>query len=126
MKDLLARPLLFATLVAAVASASAMIASKAYAESPTVDQIPFISKRSAAEVRAETRAARVTLDPSEWDLQRNGVRSVASSYTRPEAKSSYLDAREESHALVAEDSGAAYLIKHSLDQRRTTMGAAMR
>jgi hypothetical protein len=114
----------YATIFAAVASASALIHGKAYAESPTIDTTPFVSTRTRAEVQAEVMASpRASLGYAEYSLQGNDMQGVASGYTRAEATAAYRASREESKALTGEDSGSAYLAQRMSTQRPDAMVA---
>ena len=76
----------------------------------TIDNTPFVSSRSRAEVQAElmSRSDLVRAGASEWALQRNQLPAVASSYTKEQARSEYKSARQYVNALTGEDSGSAY------------------
>lgn len=91
--------------VAAVAAAAAITSGKAYAEDITIDNSPFVSTRSRAEVRAELMNKGGF---TEWALQLNDS-SIKSSYTKGQARADYVAARDEVRALNGEDSGSAYL-----------------
>jgi hypothetical protein len=94
----------------AAASVAAIASGNAYAESPTVDNTPFVSTRSRAEVQAELMSQRGLLSASgsEWVRQRNQPTQVTSALTRAEAKSQYIASRQEVSALTSEDSGSSY------------------
>lgn len=109
--------------VAAVAAAAAITSGKAHADDITIDNSPFVSTRSRAEVRAEL------MDKgglTEWALQLNDS-PFKSSYTKGQARAEYLAARDEIHALNSEDSGSVYLGKKLLGANaRAIMGAPAR
>jgi hypothetical protein len=107
--------------VVAAACASALISSKAYAESPTIDNTPFVSSRTRAEVQAEVMTPGASLGYAEWTLQGNDMRAVASSYTRADATAAYKESRDESKAFTSEDSGSSYMAQHMSTQRPDRM-----
>jgi hypothetical protein len=105
-----------ATAIAAVACAAVLSAGRVYAETPTIDKTPFVSQRSAAEVRAEVMAYRRQLSSAgvEWTLNRNDPQPIASTTTPAEARAAYLAAREETSALTSEDSGSSSLARRAV------------
>ena len=89
---------------------AAAFAGSAFAESPNagVFNDHFVSSKSRAEVQAEL-AAYKQAGVNPWSTQYNPLRSFVSTKTRAEVVADYLGARDEVHALTAEDSGSAYL-----------------
>lgn len=126
MQDRFAPTLGFVTLAVALASASALIGGKAYAETPTIDTTPFVSTLTRDEVRAELMASRGHLMNAEWELQANDMHAVPSGYTRAEAVAAYIASRTESSAFNSEDSGSSYLAQHTTTGRRDSMVASSR
>lgn len=117
-----------ATTVAAALAATAMASNKAYADDITIDNTPFVSSRSRAEVRAELMrpTERVKADTTEWTLQQNPALPIKSSYSSQQAKAEYKTSRQLVGALTGEDSGSAYFMKRSVGPRANdsaTMGA---
>ncbi len=111
----------YATIVAA-ACACAVATTQARAESPTIDNTPFVSTRTRAQVRAELMAApHAALGYAQWSEQGNDMHATPSGYTRAEATAAYRASREEAKALSGEDSGSTYLAQRSSVQRRDTM-----
>jgi hypothetical protein len=97
------------TTTAAAAIALAAIASgNAYADDITVDNTPFVSSRTRAEVQAEVIGQSLTIASSEWSTQMNQPPQRMSDFTRAQATAEYLAARSEVNALTAEDSGSSY------------------
>jgi hypothetical protein len=95
---------------AAAAFAFAAIAScNAYADDITIDNTPFVSTKTRAEVRAEVmgQAEQLRMANSEWPTQMN--QPFHSGLTRAEAKADYIGSRREVNAFNGEDSGSAYL-----------------
>lgn len=105
-----ASALAFATTVAAAVVAAAILSSNAFADDITVDNKPFVSNRSRADVQAELmRGAELgRTGASEWSMQHNELPQPKTAYTREQARSEYKNAREDVHALQAEDSGSSY------------------
>jgi hypothetical protein len=96
---------------AAAAFAFAAIASgNAYADDITIDNTPFVSSKTRAEVRAELmgQSGRLSDSSSEWAMQLNQAPRNHSDYTSAQAKAEYIAARREVNALNAEDSGSSY------------------
>jgi hypothetical protein len=94
-----------ATAAAALAMA-AMASSNAYADDITVDNTPFVSSKTRAEVQAEVIGQNMSIASSEWAGQMNEPRQTTSDFTRAQATAEYLAARNEVRALTAEDSGS--------------------
>jgi hypothetical protein len=110
--------------VAAVAAAIAITSDKAFADDITIDNTPFVSSRSRAEVQAEIMK---TGGNDEWTMQFNQSAQIKSAYTREEARAEYVAARNEVTALNAEDSGSSYLGKTRAGVNpRAIMGAPAR
>ena len=98
------------TITATAAAAFAMAAlacNNAYADDITVDNTPFVSSKSRAEVQAEMGQA-TSIASSEWATQMNEQRQTMSDLTRAQVTAEYLAARREVSALNAEDSGSFY------------------
>lgn len=102
-----------ATTTAAIAGVAAIGSSQAYAETPTIDNRPFVSTRARAEVQAEVMRDRaiVSAGASEWAMQHNYVPQLNSGYTRAQAQSEYQAARHEVSAMNSEDSGSSYVAR---------------
>ncbi len=123
----LSSALAMGTAIAAAAIAAVTIASsKAFADDITVDNIPFDSSRSRADVRAELmrRPDLVRAGATEWAMQRNEAPRPNSGYTAEQARSEYKAARQYVNALNGEDSGSAYFARMASSRARTgaTMG----
>jgi hypothetical protein len=95
-----------AAAIAAIAAAAAITSNKAFADDITVDNTPFVSSRSRAEVQAEIMKSGV----NEWTLQFNDPQ-LKTGYARGQARAEYLAARDETRALHGEDSGSFYLAR---------------
>lgn len=91
------------------AVAVALIAvSSAYADDITVDNTPFVSTLSRAEVNAQLQQFQhAGVNP--WSIQYDPLASFHSQRTRAEVQAEYLKARAETAALTGEDSGSALL-----------------
>jgi hypothetical protein len=93
------------TLIAAFALVAA---SSAFAETPLVDTTPFTGAKSRAEVQAELQQYKAAgVNP--WSTSYNQLRAFQGSKTRAQVTAEYLQSRDETAALTAEDSGSAYL-----------------
>lgn len=104
--------------VGAAAIAAAAAITPAHADDITIDDSPWTSTASRAEVRAQLmKSGSIT----EWTMQFNESR-VKTDYARGQARAEYLAARDEVRALNGEDSGSAYLGKTPVNAR-AIMGA---
>ena len=94
------------TLIAAIALVAA---SSAFAESPLAGTgTQFTAAKSRADVQAELQQYKASgVNP--WAQSYNPLRSFQSGKTRAQATAEYLQSRDETAALTAEDSGSAYL-----------------
>ena len=108
-----ASALTLATATAAVACAAAIASGNAYAEGPIIDNTPFVSTRTRAEVQAELMGQRHLLSAAagEWAMQNNQASQPMSGYTRAQAKAQVQAARAEVSALTSEDSGSSYFAR---------------
>lgn len=109
MKRNLTSALAIATAISAALGGAALSGS-ARADDITLDDTPFKSTRSRAEVRGElmSQPALVGAGANEWALQGNGPHGLQSTYTSQQARSDYKFSRDEVRALTAEDSGSSY------------------
>ena len=99
---------------AAAAFAFAAIASgNAYADDITVDNTPFVSTRTRAEVQAEVmgQSEALRIASSEWSMQSNHAAVPHNDLTRAQVKAEYIAARGEVNAFNSEDSGSSYLAR---------------
>lgn len=93
------------TLIAAIALVAA---SSAFAESPLAGNTQFTGARSRAEVQAELQQYKAAgVNP--WSQSYNQLRGFESAKTRAQVTAEYLQSRDETAALTAEDSGSAFL-----------------
>jgi hypothetical protein len=113
MNRKLASTLTFAATTAALLAVAAIASVNAYADDITIDDTPFVSSRTRADVRAE--AMGLSSASSEWTMQAGSSFQPDRSYTNRAARDEYIAARREVNALNAEDSGSSYL---SMQPRR--------
>jgi hypothetical protein len=111
MTRTLASTLSITTTAAAVLAFAAIASSNAYADDITVDNTPFVSSKSRAEVQAEVmgQSQVLSIASSEWSTQQNHASQPKSDFTRAQATAEYLAARRQVSALNSEDSGSSYL-----------------
>jgi len=111
MNRKLASALSITTTAAAVFAVAAIASGNAYADDITVDNTPFVSSRTRADVRAEVMGQSELLRnaSSEWSMQLNQAPQSTSGYTRAQATAEYIAARKQVQALNGEDSGSSYL-----------------
>ncbi|GAB2583047.1 hypothetical protein GCM10027034_13920 [Ramlibacter solisilvae] len=95
------------TIAVAMLAASAMVGT-ARADDITIDNTPFVSTKTRAEVKAELFASKVSSAGGEYALQQNG-QHIASDYTREQARADYIASRDQVRAMNAEDSGSSAL-----------------
>ena len=107
----LASSLALSTTAAAAIALAALASSNAYADDITIDNTPFVSSRTRAEVQAEVmgQSELLRMANSEWPMQSNQASLPQSDFTRAQAQAEYIAARREVNALNAEDSGSSYL-----------------
>ena len=113
----LASALTIASTAAAALAFASIASSNAYADDITVDNTPFVSTRTRAEVQAEVmgQAEQLRIANSEWSTQSASL--PQSDLTRAQVKAEYIAARREVNALNSEDSGSSYLA--SMQHRRS-------
>lgn len=114
---------------AAAAAALAMASGKAFADDITIENKPFVSSLSRAEVRADLlRNSQFAREhATEWAMQLNRDPQVRSAYTSRQARADYATSRDEVMQLNGEDSGSAYLAMQRTNGNATrAMGAAAR
>ena len=113
MNRTLATALSLTTTAAAILAVAAMAAGPAYADDITVDNTPFVSTRTRAEVRSEVMGQSEALRTasSEWATQSGPAMNPDTGFTSAQAKAEYIAARSEVHAFTAEDSGSSYLAR---------------
>ncbi len=131
MNDKLAYSLTIAsTAAAALALATASLGSaNAYADDITIDNTPFSSMKSRAEVQGELmRRPQLMRSEREQAMRYAPSPQRGSTYTRQQARSDYVAAQDEVSALTGEDSGSAYLAARSASNAngRAIMGAPAR
>lgn len=92
----------------AVAAFAALAGTAARADDITIDNTPFVSSKTRAEVQAEL----VQFEWSGVDTWSTGYNHLAqfdSVKSRAQVKAEYLEHRDQVTALTGEDSGSAYL-----------------
>jgi hypothetical protein len=125
----LASTLAFTSTAAAVLAFAAIASGNAYADDITIDNTPFVSSKTRAEVRAEVmdQSGHLSNASSEWAMQLNEPAKPNSAYTSKAAQAEYIASRDEVNARNAEDSGSSYIA--TLPRSRDTavvMGAPAR
>ena len=115
---------------AAAAAAVAMASGKAFADDITINNTPFVSTMTRAEVRADLlRNSRLARElASEWSMQSNNRSpQVSSADSGAQARAEYAASRDEVRQLYGEDSGSMYLsMKRSNANATRAMGAPAR
>ncbi|GAB3655937.1 DUF4148 domain-containing protein [Ramlibacter alkalitolerans] len=93
---------------AVIALVAASSASSVLADDITVETTPFVSTSSRAQVNAQLQQFRQAgVDP--WAQHYDQLAALRSSRTRAQVRADYLQSRQETAALTAEDSGSAWL-----------------
>jgi hypothetical protein len=106
-----------ATLAAALA-VIAIASRPAYADDITIDQTPFVSTRTRADVRAELMGR--SRGDNEWVRQYNQASQAATGYTREQATADYKASRDYVSAVNGEDSGSAYFTRTAAGRSMNT------
>jgi hypothetical protein len=103
----------FSGTVLAATLAAACMSGSAYAEYPSVDILQFVGTRSPSEVRGEVVGDRalVSTASNEWTSQHAQPPSTDATLTRAVVRAGFIDARDEVHAMTAEDSGSSWLAR---------------
>ena len=116
-----------AAAVAAGMAAVAIASSDAFADDITIDNKPFVSTTTRAEVKSQLK--RSDLPPvDEWSLQQNQASNQTSrsqsTVTPAQARAEYVANRDAVRALTAEDSGSSYFWKMPKGATSVMGGAA--
>jgi hypothetical protein len=104
----------------ALVVATAAFAGTAFADDITVDNTPFVSSKSRAEVQADLAQFKQA-GTSPWSIQYNPLRTFKSGTTRAEVTAQYVNSRDAVAALNSEDSGSAYLAHYRVRNTGTTL-----
>ena len=92
----------------AIAAFAAIASAAARADDITIDNTPFQSTRTRAEVQAElTQYKNSGVNP--WSTSYNQLAGFHSTKTRAEVQAEYRAARDQVAVMNGEDSGSAYL-----------------
>ena len=112
--------------VAAAVLAAALMSGNALAEGPIEVLPPFVGSLSRAEVQAQVMQDRgdVTSYASEWNQQQAPSLSRMSGYTRAQARADFIMARDQVHAMTAEDSGSSYVAQVPVLAPATTVAGS--
>ena len=105
----------YSSSVAAATLAAIVMSGSALAETPTIDNTPFVSTKTRAEVQAELFSHRDQLSSSasEWVSQQNETHH-ASNYTRQQARAEYIASREQVRAMNSEGGGSVSIAQTSV------------
>ena len=94
--------------ILAIAAFAALAGTAARADDITVDNTPFNSVKTRAEVQAElTQFQKSGVNP--WSIRYNQLAGFQSTKSRAQVQAEYVTERNQVAALTAEDSGSAYL-----------------
>jgi len=94
--------------ILAVAAFAALASAGARADDITIDNTPFQSVRTRAEVQAELAQFKQSgVNP--WSISYNQLAKFQSTRSRADVQAEYLAERNLVAAMTAEDSGSAYL-----------------
>jgi hypothetical protein len=92
----------------AVAAFAAFASAAARADDITIDNTPFQSTRTRAEVQAElAQFKQAGVNP--WSISYNQLAGFHSTRTRAEVQAEYVADRDQVAVMNGEDSGSAYL-----------------
>src|SRR5688572_28881317 len=97
----------YSSSAAAATLAAIVMAGSALAETPTIDNTPFVSTTTRPEVQAELFSHRDLLSssPSEWVMQQKEAHTT-SGYTRQQAQAEYIASREQVREMNSEGGGS--------------------
>ena len=96
--------------ILAVAAFAALASAGARADDITVDNTPFNSVKTRAEVQAElSQYQKAGVNP--WSIRYNQLAGFKSTQTRAQVQAEYIADRDQVAVMTAEDSGSAYLSK---------------
>ncbi len=104
----------------ALVVATAAFAGTAFADDITIDNTPFASSKTRAEVQADLLQFR-NAGTSPWSIQYNPLRTFKSDTTRAQVTAQYVNSRDQVAALNSEDSGSAYLAHYRVRNTGTTL-----
>ena len=94
--------------ILAVAAFAALASAGARADDITIDNTPFNSSRTRAEVQAElAQFQQAGVNP--WSIRYNQLAGFQSTKSRAQVQAEYVTERNQVAALTSEDSGSAYL-----------------
>jgi len=94
--------------ILAIAAFAALASTGARADDITIDNTPFNSTRSRAEVQAELADyKKAGVNP--WSISYNQLRGFQSTKSRAQVQAEYIAERDQVAVMTAEDSGSAYL-----------------
>src|SRR6478609_4284848 len=94
--------------ILAIAAFAAIASTGARADDITVDNTAFQSAKTRAQVQAElVQYKQAGVNP--WSTSYNPLKGFQSAKTRAQVQAEYIADRDEVTAMVAEDSGSAYL-----------------
>ena len=112
--------------VAAAVLAATLMSGNALAEGPIEVLPPFAGSLSRSEVQAQVMNDRgeVTSYASEWNQQQDRSLPRMSGYTRQQARADFIAARDQVHAMTAEDSGSSYVAQMPLPTPTTTVAGS--
>lgn len=114
--------------IAIALALAATAAGSAFADDITVDNHPFVSSLSRAEVAREYLGARaqVAALTGEDSGSAGLARGLQSTRSRAEATGEYIASRNQVAAFTGEDSGSAYLARSRASRASTTVAGQPR
>ena len=114
--------------VAAAVVAAVLMSGQARAEGPIEVLPPFAGSLTRAQVQAQVLQDRghVTSFASEWTLQQDPFLPRPGGFTREQARAGYIAAREQVHAMTAEDSGSSAMAQASARRPAITLAGGVR
>jgi len=109
--------------IAAAAAAAMVLPGVALADDITIDNTPFVSSRSRAQVQQELlgQVREVQAAAGEWELQQGERSTFRGQVAGLDARADYVAHRQEVSALTGEDSGSSYFKMRPLAAGGTTV-----
>jgi hypothetical protein len=106
--------------ILAVAAFAALASAGARADDITIDNTPFNSSRTRAEVQAElAQFQQAGVNP--WSIRYNQLAGFKSAKSRAQVQAEYIAERDQVAVMTAEDSGSSYLTQVAARQVGTTL-----
>ncbi len=106
--------------ILAIAAAAVLASAAARADDITVDNSPFQSTLTRAQVQTQlAQYKKAGVNP--WATSYNQLAQFQSTRARADVRAEYIDERDQVAAMTAEDSGSAHLAQSRVRNHLTTL-----